>query len=355
MKSPFVLGFVLLYASTLYFSPAAFSAAADPAQTFEEQQDDLVSATQYGKQLLAKQEPSKSKGENRWSLNGRVGYVYDDNVPQASDNKTFRSSGENMSAGRYLTENAFGYDVYRGDKTRVNTAYTFYQSLHDDGLNNFNFENHDFAVQLHRKLDVGPRPSEATLEYAFSYGFLKAQTFSSFNTLTARWNGSWSDSWPVQVYQASSIRNYRDHGFRPSDTSRDGYYSRTGFIQQYKVKPLRGIVYAGYELAFDATDGNNFDNIANGLQTGWRSPLIEKVRLDLSAFFQDSAYNRYSGSPDRLDFTTQYETRLSRPFGHNFELQVFYCRTDNNTAHDGPQGLFNYNRNLYGVEWHYSF
>jgi len=340
---------LLLLLAVALLQPTTLFSAETPAS---DNLSGLQQAEIYANELWARQH-GRAPQKKRWSIFGRAGYVYDDNAALISDHKAFvTGSPSDESAGRYFIDNTLTYDVYRAERNQIQAGYSFYQSFHDDGLNEFNFQNHEAVLRGTHKLNTA-RASEVSLEYAYAHGMLDEQSYSSFNTWTARWRGSWSDRLPVEFYQKAAARNYRDKGFRPSDTSRDGYYSRTGFIQGYKIKPVKALVYGGYEFGFDATEGDNFDNVANGFLLGWRSPLVEKVNLDLNASLHDAYYGHYAGGINRNDLKTQYEVRLGRPFGQHFELQLFYRRVDVNASHDGTLGFFNYDRNLYGAEWHY--
>lgn len=350
----FYVFFLLCLGASQALLAASPSAGEPERDRLKFKDDEFSDAEAYGTQLWREISGEKAAVAKRWKIKGLVGYAYDDNVPLAPDNKAFRTGSVDKNAPRFYTDNAVGYEFYRGAQTRAEIEYGLYQSLHADGLNEFNFQNHEVTLRGSRQLRAFGRASELILEYTYAHGILQNDTFSSQNTWRAVWSGEWADAFPLQVYQTLSARDFRDQGIEPSRTSRDGFYTRTGFVQGYQWKP-DVLIYAGYEFDVDNASGNDFDALANGAQLGWRSPLVEKLRLDLRFFFQNSNYYRMSGSPHRNDRRFQYEVRVSRPIGRHFEAQIFYRYTVTDTAHDDVFGFYEYDRNIYGTELHYRF
>ena len=81
--------------------------------------------------------------------------------------------------------------------------------------------------------------------------------------------------------------------------------------------------------------------------------MIEKIKFETNFLFQDAFYHHYpsTDSPEvRHDLRYQYEFILSRPLCSYVNLAIFYKRTDVNTLHDGVNGRYNFDRNIYGFE-----
>ncbi len=313
----------------------------------------LYQAAEYADQMLGVTNKGyllKAQSLKRWTIFGKFGYEYDDNVRLASSHKAFRLPGEDPSAGRFTIQSGFGYTLFRNPEYMAGINYVFTQYLHDDSLNEFNFQNHAVSLFGRKKLTMWERPADVMLRYTFSYGILDGAAFSNNHYWNLSWKGEWKENWVLTVYDRIGLKLFRDDGYDNHVTSRDGLSNALGFIQSYYFDHRRRQVYGGYEFALDATRGKNFDQIANGFRIGLKTPVVEKIDFETNFFFQDGYYNHYAGKPNRHDLRYFYEFKLSRPIGSHWRITGFYKRTDVNTLHDGSLGLYNYHRNIYGFE-----
>jgi hypothetical protein len=300
--------------------------------------------------------PIEKKKPKRWRLFGAIGWAYDSNVPLATNKKEFRrtvgTESIDTNANRFHIETGLGLTLYRGSKYQVETTYEWSHNLHDDSLNEFNFQNHAVGIEGIRRLTLWNRPSKVALGYEFNHGIRGGRSFVSSHSWYLEWTGEWKKNFPLTVYEYLEAKDFRREGFRASDTSRDGFYHRTGFFQQYlfEVFDRKSEVNFGYEFGFQATHGNRFDRFDNGIRTGFETRLIEKIRFETNFYFQQRNHYHWPGSPNRHDLHYKYEFILSRRFGSHLKGEAFYRRTDVNNLNDGVLGVFNYNRNIYGVE-----
>ena len=322
-----------------------------------EKESKLIRADEYASEILAKEKGSfvKAKPWKQWSVSGKFGYEYDDNVRLAPNQKAFRPASEDISAGRYQFQTKLSYDFYRNSRYRAGISYSLWQSFHDDDLDQYNFQNHAVSIYGRRLLKTWDRPSEISLRYTFSRGFLKWGPFSISHSWDISWMGEWRENWVLTVYERLGVKNFHNEGFDPALTSRDGFYHETGFVQSYFFDHHRRRIDLGYEFAFDATRGNNFDQIANGARVGFKTPLIKKWEFETDFHFQDGDYPHFVGVRKRHDLRYEYEFYLSRPLGPHWKLIGFYKHTQVNTLHKGVLGVFNYNRNIYGVEMAFNY
>jgi hypothetical protein len=160
----------------------------------------------------------------------------------------------------------------------------------------------------------------------------------------------WRDNLPLTIYEKLGAINFRDKGFDKSISSRDGFYERSGFLQSFLFDHRRRSVGVGYEFAYDAAKGKNFDAISNGARAVLHTPVIEKVEFDSYFYFQVDDYHHFAVSPKRFDLRYQYEFRLSRPLGKHWKISGFYRRTDVHDTHNSTLGQFSYERNILGTE-----
>ncbi len=348
---------VLFFLSTLFILPV-LTAEERQEKWFEGEKAKLMQAEQYAnEQLKQKQEKvlRKAKAGKRWALFGKLGYEYDDNVPLASDKKKFRRNVGDTSAGRYRISSGFAYDFFRDAKRKAGVSYTFNQFFHDDSLNDFNYQSHITSVYGSQRFTAWNRPSEIRLKYTFAHGLLDRHTFSSSHIWNITWLGEWKENWVLSVYENLGTINFRNKGFDPSISSRDGFYEETGIQQTFLFDKRRRSISVGYEFGIEETEGNNFDAVVNGIRAVLRTPLIEKIEFEASFYFQSDYYRHFVVSPKRHDLGYQYEFRLSRPLGEHWRISAFYRRTDVNSLHDGVRGQFNYHRNIYGTELAFSY
>jgi len=354
--------YIVLLTFTLSAASFAALASADEGQQANQEkafEDTQVKPTQTP-QSTAVTEPTVSpapvvkKSPKRWRLYGSVGYEYDDNVTLVSNKKIFRAPGD-KSAGRYSMESGLAYDLYRSRKYRAEVSYLFGHDFHDDSLNEENLQEHILAVTGYRYLRLWNRPSRLSLRYRFVHNILGGDTFDSINDVTAGWIGEWHKNFVLSVYEQLGAKNFRDKGQFKPNTSRDGFYHRTGFIQRYLFDDRRREINAGYEIGFDATRGNQFDQIENGVRVGFITPVIEKIKFETNFYFQDGYYYHFPRTPRRHDERFNYEFILSRPLGKYLEIEGFYRRTDVDTHNKGINGQFNYDRNIYGFRLNFNY
>jgi len=220
--------------------------------------------------------------------------------------------------------------------------------LHDDSLEEFNFQNHSFSVYGRRFFQFRERPAAVDISYQFAHGLLDKDTFSSSHFWYMAFATEWTRNWLLTAYERLGTYNFRDKGFSPSVSSRDGFYSQTGFLQKFLFDERKRSLSFGYEFELVETEGDNFDQINNGTRLIFKTPLIEKVEFESSFYFKVAYYHNFSTEPKRLDLHYHYEFKFSRPLGKNWRTNIFYRRTDVNNTHDGVLGHFNYNRNILG-------
>jgi hypothetical protein len=299
----------------------------------------------------------KKKERKRWRIFGLVGWEYDDNVTLTTDHKEFRKPDVDPNANRYRISSGLGLTLFRNDKYEVETTYEYSYNFHDDSLNEFNFMSNEVGIDLTRRFRLWNRPSKVSVGYEFEHGRRGGHTFSSDHEWFLDWTGEWMKNFPITVYERMAAKNFRNKGFNPVDTERDGFYHRTGFLQRYLFEILErdAELNFGYEFGFQATDGNRFDRWDHGFRVGTEFRLIEKVRFETNFYFQERRYHHWPGGPNRHDLHYKYEFILSRRFGKHVKASAFYRRADVNNLNDGVLGVFNYDRNIYGVELKFAY
>ncbi len=342
-----------LVAAVLFLNPLVASADEQRQEKWHDEKSEMTQSQENGKSSLL----YDKDGKKRWRIYGKTGYEYDDNVRLHSNKPFPRKEGLDASAGRYTIQSGLAYKMYKDEKYEADLFYRYTLSLHDDSLNEFNFQDHIVGVYGKRKFTMWGRPSYVSARYHFDHGMKDGDTHNSSNALSFAWVGEWAENWQLTVYERLAWKNFRNKGFNPDDTSRDGFYHRTGFLQKYffEMFDRKSEVNFGYEFGFNVTEGNRFDRISNGLRVGFETRLIEKIFFETNLFWQSRYYHHYPGDPDRHDIHWKHEYILKRDLTKNIRLETFYRRTDVNNLHDGVQGRFNYNRNIYGFELKYAY
>jgi hypothetical protein len=189
------------------------------------------------------------------------------------------------------------------------------------------------------------------ISYQFAHGLLDKDTFSSSHSWNLAFATEWKENWLLTAYERLGTDNFRDKGFDESISSRDGFYTQTGFLQKFLFDERKRSVSLGYEFELVETEGDNFDQINNGARFMFKTPVIEKVEFESSFYFKAAYYHNFAIEPKRFDLHYQYEFKLSRPIGKIWRTNVFYRRTDVDNTRDSVLGQFNYNRDILGFSF----
>lgn len=310
-------------------------------------------AIQYANEILKTKRPAKTarpQKRNPWAIFGSFGYAFNDNVPLASDQKPFRPGHVSTNAGQYHINGGVSFDFYQSETRRAGFSFVFDQFLHDNGLNQFNFQNYEVNAYYEQRMRAWDRPATFSASYSFDYGLQDQHTFSSSNFWKLAWVGEWRENFLISVYERLGGINFRNKGFQSSISSRDGFYQQTGLVHTFLFDQRRRSLSIGYEFALAATEGANFDMIGNGAQVRLKTPVIEKIFFEAMFFFQSAYYQHFKNDPKRNDMRYLFEFRLSRPIFKHWLMSAFYQRTDVNDLHEGVLGQFSYERNIYGTE-----
>ncbi|MFZ5801985.1 MAG: hypothetical protein ACOY3K_02585 [Candidatus Omnitrophota bacterium] len=346
---------------SLFYTLGVPSAQAEQKQEtwVDEKTEQLRQADQYANELLRKEKQMAKKPRRdkafQWRVFGKFGYEYDDNVALASNWKTFRSSAEDIDAGRYSVGTGISADYRLGERDKVGVTFYRRQSFHDDGLDEYNFQDYLTRLRYQHMGSLADRLLSTQFSYNFDHGLLDRHSYASGHEWRMDNTWEWSERQLWSFYQALEAKNFRNKGYDKSVSSRDGFYEQTGLMYTFLFDQRRRSVSLAYEFSLAETEGNNYDAVYNGLRAMLRTPVIEKIRFETYFLFQDAYYRHFVTSPKRQDFRYQYEFRLSRPLGAHWSVGTFYRRTDVNNPNDGVLGQFNYDRNIGGVDLTFSY
>ena len=242
------------------------------------------------------------------------------------------------------------YDYLKNQNGKLGVSYTFSQSFHTDSLRRFNFRNHQIQHYGTYATDLFGHPVTAGLRYTFVHGTLDRDTFSSSNGFLPWFAIEVIDHVVLSVYDHIAAIDFRDQGFFPDVSSRDGWYNTLGTMTTFYFSNQTRSVSLGYEFGYNQTEGDNFDAKIEAVRAGVKSPVVEKISGEASfSVLQDDRYN-YAVLPRRTDVHFSVTAKLIRPITKYVDARLLYHFTKVDNDHAGVLGQFEYSRHIFGCE-----
>lgn len=316
----------------------------------------------YGKPAKAAisivQERARYKVSRPWEVFGSVGYEYDSNVTLEPNDKALGSTAD-QNANRYYFNLGGTYKWFEKGKFRSNAGYRIYQSLHDDGLDEFNFTFQEFSLlNEYRTKHFGKEVTYA-LRYGIPLGFLDGDIFSFGNQFTASVKARLTRNTRTEVYHKYTHYEFGPDGRSPSLTSRDGEYNATGFFHRFYFSNFSRWVFTGYIIEPVAVRGDNFDKTEHSVQVGLHTPLpvMNKTTLDVFGEFSAGYYRHFSAQLSRLEHDNRLDhnwtlvVSLTHPLSAHWAIRTSYRYINANNKND----LFQYDRHVGGVELRFRY
>ncbi len=286
----------------------------------------------------------------RWHVEFRSGYEYDSNVVLKPDDKSLASPGDS-NANRFTVGTRLDYRALADKTFTIDGLYEFQQTLHDDGLNEFNFTFQEFGVNARKQAWLRGRSVIGGLSYSLLPGFLDDDLFS----LTHRWvlsaDTRWTPRTRTVAFDRMSVSNFGPDGFRPPDTSRDGFYHDVGFTHYWYPRDFRNYVFLQEEFNSTFTRGDNFDRLGNTTRVGTHFALGERTGLDVSGGLRFGGYPNFSSLSAgdvsrRRDTEGDLYVSLTHQLTRRTAVHGFY-RYANSV---NQNNFFDYERHIGGVE-----
>jgi len=286
----------------------------------------------------------------RWDFFAASGYEYDSNVVLKPDDKSL-ATPEDPGSNRYTLNTRLARRLIARPDFLVVGSYEFQQTLHDDGLDEFNFTYQGYALEARKQVRVAGRFVNGGFLYEVLPGFLNGNLFSLSNQWTLSADTRWNPRWRTAVFDRLAVSNFGPDGFNPARTSRDGFYHDLGVTQYWH--PWASAVYFFMHEEFTSafTRGDNFDRLGNTTRVGTHLPLHRRIALDASAGFAFGAYPGFGSlssldSDRRRDFTWDLFGTVTYFLTQQWSIRAFYRFV----AAQNPNGFFEYDRHIGGIQ-----
>ncbi len=292
------------------------------------------------------------------SVYGDLGWAYDSNVPLASNDIAVSGVVPDENANRYSANLNVSWRAMQDPKQSVDMISTTRTSLHDDGLDEFNYTAQELSLDWTRKLSADVMPMTVSVRYTGAGTFLSEDIFSVSNRVRFK-----LDAWSAKQFRTSvssyvGYSNYAQDGGSPAQTSRDGLYYDVSLAQYYYDRTYTKYGYAGLGYRLAETRGANFVRRGVVARTGFHTPLflLEDTTLDVNGSFELAEYPRFVSRSNidttrRRDKLWRVNTAVTRRLTSQLRTRVFYDYTlgDNNNK------LFDYDRHIAGLKVLYSY
>lgn len=294
------------------------------------------------------------KKAKKWAVSFRTGYEYDSNVIVRPEDKSL-SRARDQNAGRYTANLGMNYRAYSRRDVAVDLSYSSYQSLHDDGLNEFNFHSDDFGIRARKKMKVGEKDVILGARYNAILSFLDGDLFSYRNRWTLEADSRLSEHTRTVVYDRMTHGEYGPDGFDHSITSRDGFYNDFGLTQYLYSDDFSTFGYFQQEFNHGHTTGSNFDFVGTTSRVGVHVPIVKKkLDLDTSSGLTFKHYHNFESlssrdTSKRRDVNWDIYTAVTYSFTPEIQLRGFYRYVNAQNRND----FYDYRRHVGGTQLTY--
>lgn len=291
----------------------------------------------------------------RWQVVGRYGWEYDTNVVLKPDDKSLATPLD-QNAGRHTLDLTIRYRALAGRDLAVDLFYATRQTLHDDGLDDFNFHSEEIGALVRKRVQVGQRDVLFGMRYDLLLGFLDGNTFSTRN----RWHFSADTRFTPRtrtvLFDRLTVSNFGPDGFDPSRTSRDGLDNDVGIVHYIYSSDFQRFLFFRQEIASQFSRGDNFDTFGTRTRIGLHTPVWkDKLDFDASAGMSFRNFHNFSSistrdESRRRDVVWDLYNSLTYHVTPRLGLRFFYRYIDGWNQNN----FFDYRRHISGAQLIYS-
>ena len=292
----------------------------------------------------------EKKAAKRFRAALRYGYEYDSNVTLKPEEKRLAGSGD-QNAGRQTFDATFRYKAFSKRDVAVDLFYAAGQTLHDDGLDEFNFTSQEFGAEVRKRLKVFAKEVTLGTKYEFLAGFLDGNLFSIRNRITFSADSRLTRRTRSVLFARLIPANYGPDGSNPPQTSRDGFYTDYGITQYFYSADFKRYLYIREEYNRADVRGGNFELRGQTTRAGFFTPLVWKTDLDFSAGFEFNTYPRFSSLSSldgdrRRDMNWDLYAAITHNIRPNLGVRGFYRFINA----ENRNGFFEYDRHIGGAQ-----
>jgi hypothetical protein len=287
---------------------------------------------------------------NLFGLYFQVGAQYDPNIPSAPDDTSlYGGEKEGYRIFEYLWSTV---RLIRTPKWLGGIELSTYQSQYpDSAFDRFRFSLYSIGALLQHTTTLGRFPFIASLQYEYRSALLEGDSYSKSHVATASTQIGLIPETMTQVYYKYTNDDFRDEGFDPQFSSRDGDNHAVGLSQVIYFANRKGNIKAGYEYQKNLAKGMNFDMDGHKVNAGIGFPLIWEIQASLGADYSYEKYPDFQGTEIRETNRTGYTAGISRWIGRHILSRLDYAYTDEKSTYD----ILTYNRWTLGMSLAYVY
>ena len=297
--------------------------------------------------------------KKRFRLQINLGGFYDDNVKINPDPAGATSNNDanfllqtlrarNTTAPGFLASLRADYSFLKKGPYEATATYSFFQTLHGEGFDEFNIQNHSIGVSGFYRGVAWDLPYQLGAQYTYDYLFLDMDGFLSRHTptLTATVVGPTFTLQGLGVvgnlttglYRYQYKTFFREPGNRDTrfrGDLRDGYNNTFGLIHAFRMMNDRLIIRMGAQYDNESTEGAAFSYKGQRLLTGGQIQLPwgkMTFRYDYDIHWRNYKNNQTSaGFTDRngllatrRDRQQTHLLQLTKPLLYNLSVTAQY-------------------------------
>ena len=301
--------------------------------------------------------------QKRFRFQISVGGFYDDNVkinpdsvnpipilnPPNNPNALIQNLRKrDTTAPGFLTNLRADYSFLQKGPFEATATYAFLQTLHGEGMDEFNIQSHLVGLSGFYRGVIGNLPFQLGAQYTYDYLFLDMDGFLSRHTPTF----SATVIEPTFTLPGigvvgnltTALYRYQYKTFFEDDIvndprfageRRDGYNNMLGVIHAFRLASDSLILRIGYQYDNESTKGSAFSYRGNRLLTGGQLQLPwgdMSLRYDYDVHWRD--YKNRQTTPTitdrdgrlvrRHDIQQTHLVQLTKPLPNNFSLTAQY-------------------------------
>ena len=328
--------------------------------------------------------------QKRFRFQISLGGFYDDNVkinpdpvqpipilnPPNNPNALIQGlRSRNTTAPGFLANLRADYSFLQKGPYEATATYSFLQTVHGEGMDEFNIQSHLVGVSGFYRGVIGNVPFQLGAQYTYDYLFLDMNGFLSRQTPTLSSTvigptftlpgigvvGNLTTAlyrWQYKTFFQGSI----DNDPRFAGERRDGYNNTLGAIHAFRLASDRLILRIGYQYDNESTEGSAFSYRGNRLLTGGQLQIPwgdMSLRYDYDVHWRD--YKNRQTTPTitdragrlvrRDDVQQTHLVQLTKPLPNNFALTAQYQGIRN----ESRIPLYDYSKDVWTllVTWTY--
>jgi len=280
-------------------------------------------------------------GVPKWTFNGSIAYMFDDNVTAGTDSDVVHFYGLPFKlddSAKKQADSAMLFNVGMNYVVPISDSASWVSRFSFDSTSYFYWSKFDFQML---RGSTGPVWREGKTTWRFpavwDYAYFGSKKYAGGLGVRPGFSTFLSDD---LILNGSVLLERKRHYFR---SDRSGYL--TGFdLSVRKILSSDFFVDAGYQFWREDTKSSFLSNDTDVVYGALSKKLADDLTLRGSVALSWSEYDKGSpafGGNAREDFRKRVSVSLSKRLAKDKELFVEYARTENGSNHD----LYTYDRN----------